>query len=273
MPGRKATRFTIALTLAVLSWSSATSASPVAVRHTEGLVHGFLVLSTTEGEPIAYGDLMQFSRSDRVTAHVVLRFKDGSIHDESTVFSQHGNFRLLTYRLEQKGPSFKNPLEMSIDCTSGQVTVRYTHDGKSEVASDHMQLPPDLANGLTTTLLKNLRSGEAPATVSMLVPTPKPRLVQLLITPQGEEPFLIGDNKSAAMHYVIKVQIGGVTGAIAPLLGKEPPDLHIWILGGDAPVFVKSEGPLFAGGPIWRIELTSPVWREPVPERSERRKQ
>ena len=107
----------------------------------------------------------------------------------------------------------------------------------------------------------------------MLVPTPKPRLVKLLITPQGEEPFLIGDNKSAATHYVIKVQIGGVTGAIAPLLGKEPPDLHIWILGGDAPVFVKSEGPLFAGGPIWRIELTSPVWREPVPERSEKRKQ
>jgi hypothetical protein len=35
---------------------------------------------------------------------------------------------------------------------------------------------------------------------------------------------------------------------------------HVWILGGEAPAFVKLEGPLYFGGPIWRIELASPVW-------------
>ena len=40
-------------------------------------------------------------------------------------------------------------------------------------------------------------------------------------------------------------------------MGKQPPDTHVWVLGGEAPAFVKSEGPLYAGGPIWRIQLAS----------------
>lgn len=38
------------------------------------------------------------------------------------------------------------------------------------------------------------------------------------------------------------------------------PPTRVWILEGEAPAFVKSEGPLYLGGPIWRIELTNPVW-------------
>jgi hypothetical protein len=47
---------------------------------------------------------------------------------------------------------------------------------------------------------------------------------------------------------------------VAPLIGKQPPDSHVWILEGEAPAFVKSEQPLYNGGPVWRIELVSPVW-------------
>ena len=46
----------------------------------------------------------------------------------------------------------------------------------------------------------------------------------------------------------------------APLLGKQPPDAHVWILGGEAPTFVKSETLSFLGGPVWRAELVTPVW-------------
>jgi len=258
----------IILICTALLTSGAVSAAPVVVRHTEGLVHGFLMLSTMDGEPLAYGDLAQVSRGDRVSSHVVFRFKDGSVHDETTVFFQRGHFRLLSYHLIQKGPAFPNPTDLSIDSSSGQVTVHYTDDGKEKVATERMQLPPDVANGLLSTVLKNVRSSELPNTVSFLATTPKPRLVKLAITPQTEEMFLIGDLKYTAMHYVLKVEIGGITGAVAPLIGKQPPDIHIWILGGEAPTFVKSEGPLFLGGPIWRIELTSPVWPRPVPEHS-----
>jgi hypothetical protein len=81
-----------------------------------------------------------------------------------------------------------------------------------------------------------------------------------VIKTQGEDSFSTGDTHRKAMHYVMKVDIGGLSGAFAQLLGKQPPDTHVWILEGEAPAFVKSEGPLAYGGPIWRIELVNPVW-------------
>jgi hypothetical protein len=42
------------------------------------------------------------------------------------------------------------------------------------------------------------------------------------------------------------------------VIGKQPPDYHIWILPGASPAFIREEGPLYEGGPIWRIEQISP---------------
>jgi hypothetical protein len=246
---------------ATLLQPGAMSAAPVAVRHAEGLVHGFLVLRTLAGDTLADGDLIQVARGDRVTSRLVFHFKDGSVHDETAVFSQRRNFRLLTDHLLQKGPAFQHPMEVSIDGSTGQVTVHSTDDdGKEKVMTERLDLPPDVANGLVLTLLKNVQSDAPRMTVSMVAATPKARLVKLAITPQGEEPFSVGGSSRKATHYVVKVEIGGAAGLVAPLLGKQPPDTHVWILGGEAPAFVKSEGPLYFGGPIWRIELVSPVW-------------
>src|ERR1700729_593481 len=117
MQGKRFKLSAIILTCAALLQWGKLFAAPVVVRHAEGLVHGFLVLNTMEGTPVAYGDLTQVSRGDRVTTHIVFRFKDGSVHDETTVFSQRGSFRLLNYHLEQRGPAFHYPMDMSIDCS------------------------------------------------------------------------------------------------------------------------------------------------------------
>jgi hypothetical protein len=237
------------------------TAAPVAVRQKEGLVHGFLVLRTLDGDALAEGDLIQVAHGDRVTSRLVFHFRDGSIHDETAVFSQLRSFRLLSDHLVQKGPAFPHPLEVSIDCSTDQVTVRSPDDGgKEKVTTEHIDAQPDLANGLILTLLKNIRSDAPQTKVSMVATTAKPRLVTLAITPQGEDGFSIGGSPHKATHYVVKVEIGGVTGLVASVLGKQPPNTHVWILGGEAPAFVKSEGPLYVGGPIWRIELASPVW-------------
>ena len=126
-------------------------------------------------------------------------------------------------------------------------------------------MPPDLANCLILTLLKNVRTGAPPKTVSLVAATPKPRLVKLAISAAGDEPFSTGGSARKATHYVLKVEIGGIAGVLAPLLGKQPPDSHVWILGGEAPAFVKSEQPLYLGGPLWRTELVSPVWPRTAP--------
>jgi hypothetical protein len=236
------------------------AAEPVTVRYREGVVRGFLALTTVDDIRLADGDLIQVARGDRVTTRLVFHFKDGSIHDETAVFSQRQRFRLLTHHLVQKGPAFPKPLDMSIDAVTGQVVVRYTDDhGEQKVETKRLDLPPDLANGVIMTLLKNVRP-EAPPTVSMVVATPKPRLVKLAISNAGKNAFSTGSTQRQATHYVLKVEIGGLSGVLAPLVGKQPPDSHVWILEGEAPAFVRSEQPLFMDGPLWRIELVSPVW-------------
>ncbi len=246
--------------------TAALRAQSVRVRHPEGVVHGFLALRTTDGTPLADGDLIQTSQGDRLTARAVFHFENGSVRDETAVFSQKETFRLLSYHLEQKGRSFPQAIDMRIDPGAGHVVVRYTDDdGKPQVADERMELPDNLANGLIPILLKNVRDGELPLTLSMVAATPKPRLVKLRVTAAGRDPFSIGGQRREAVHYVLKVDLGGLTGLVAPLVGRQPPDNHVWILQGDAPAFVKSEFPFFAEGPMWRIELTSPVWPKGSP--------
>ena len=96
MPFRDDLVLAAALSLSsLLALTSPAAAERVAVRHREGLVHGFLALSTVDGKPIADGDLFQRAEGDRVTSRLVFRFRDGSIFDERSVFSQKGRFRLI----------------------------------------------------------------------------------------------------------------------------------------------------------------------------------
>jgi hypothetical protein len=237
------------------------SASPVAVRYKQGLLHGFLVLSTLDGVAIAQGDLTQVARGDQVTSHLIFHFKDGSEQEETTVYSERGVFRLIRYHLVQKGPAFKNPTEMSIMATTGEVSIHSTDDqGKEKDSNEHLALPADLSNGMVPTLLTNLPPGAQQVELSMLVATPKPRIVKLEVTPHGTDAVVFGSATHEAIHYVMKVNLGGVTGAVASMVGKQPPDNHVWILGGEAPVFVKAETLSYESGPMWRTELTAPAW-------------
>src|SRR5262245_47966306 len=77
-------------------------ADPVAVRHIEGTNHGLLALRAVDGRLLGSGEQTQTVRGDRITLHLVFRFKDGSLSDERTTFSQHGVLRLLHYQLVQK---------------------------------------------------------------------------------------------------------------------------------------------------------------------------
>jgi hypothetical protein len=253
-------RLSVAVAVVVLLWTPASSAEPIVVRHVEGLVHGFLSLRSPEGGVLASGDLIQDARGDRVTSRLVFHFKDGSLNDETAVFSQRGHFTLLSDHLVQKGPAFKQPLEMTIDVLTGHVTVRYNDHGKEKVADDHLKLPPDLANGMIPTLLKNVQRDALPPSMSMVVATPKPRLVTITMAVAGTESFSIAGSARQATHYVLKIEIGGLAGLIAPFVGKQPPDSHVWILEGEAPAFVRSEAPMFMGGPVWQTDLESPVW-------------
>ena len=246
--------------LAGLLAAGALCAEQVPVRHAEGVARGFLVLRAQDGgAALADGDLIQTSRGDRVTTRVVFHFKDGSIHDETVVFSQKERFRLISDHLVQKGPSFPHPIETSIDATSGLVTVKSrTEDGKEKLDQDRLELPPDVANGLMFTLLKNISPDPPGTTLSMVAATPKPLLVKLVLSPAGEDRVTLGSSTHKSIRYATQIEIGGIKGVLATLLGKKPPVTYVWMLSGEAPTFIKAEGPLFFGGPVWHIELACP---------------
>jgi hypothetical protein len=255
---RKNSFFTLLLAYFAVLQPRLSLAEQIQVRYVEGVTHGFLVLRAEDGQIIADGDLSQVAHNDRVTDHLVFRFKDGSLHEETAIFSQRGTFRLIKDRVVQKGPSFKTSSDTLIDASTGQVTIHLTEEGKEKLIRKRLDLPADVANGLMLTLTKNIRPGTGQTTVSMVVGASKPRLATLVISPQSEENFTLGTITHKAVHYVVKVELRGAAGIVAPLVGKQPPDSHIWVTQGEAPTFLGSSGPFFEDGPIWRVELAAP---------------
>ena len=235
-------------------------AESVPVRYREGSVHGFLALRTLDGKILGAGDLTQTVRGNRVVSRLVFRFKDGSVDDETAVFSQQRVLRLISDHHIQKGPSFPKPTDVSIDALAGRVIVHYIDKREEKVEQEQMELPSDLANGIILNILKNIQPDTAETKVSYLAATPKPRLVKLSIVRHGEERFSVVGARYKARLFVLKVELGGIAGVIAPVIGKQPPDTRVWVVANGTPAFVKAEQSLFPGGPVWRIEMTSPAW-------------
>jgi hypothetical protein len=231
------------------------------VRHPEGTTHGYLSLLAVNGNSIAQGELLQTIKGDRVDSRLVFKFKDGSVHDERTAFSQQGVFTLLHYRLTQRGPSFPDPLDISMGRATGKyiVRTRSEKDGSEQILRGHLMLPPDVYNGMLIMLLKNLAPGEN-KTVHLVAFTPKPKIVPIRLVPVRKKTVKVGVVSKQATQYAMRPQLGGMTRFFGRLLGILPAEDHYycWILNGEVPAFVQFEGPLFLTGPIWRIELLNP---------------
>jgi hypothetical protein len=257
-------RWNIATVIIVLL-AQTTSAEPIPVRHLEGVTFGFLTLRTQDGAPIAYGDLTQVVKGGRVTDELKFHFKDGSFYQEITVFTQREEFRLLSDQVIQKGPSFKDQLESWLDVTSGKLTVRHLDKDESKVEEKHLDLPNDVSNGLVLTLLKNVDPNASITSLSM-VSIPSGRVVRINVIPEQERSVRMGFLTYKAQHYRLHFEIGGIAGKVAPLVGKQPPDMHVSFVKSQAPVFIESEGPLYGGGPIWRIQQSAPTSVEQNPQ-------
>ncbi len=247
----------------VFAFSILAVAEPIAVRHPEGTLHGFLALTTEEGQVLADGDLIEIVRGNRVTSHLTFHFKDGSLDDETTVYTQRGVFRLVSDHHIQRGPYFPHPLDMTIDVAKGVVMTRSPgKDGNDEVTTSTVKMPPDLSNGLVTPVIKNVSPDAGETKISMIVATPKPRLVTLAILPMAHETFYRAGFPHKAAVYEIKIELGGIAGVIAPVIGKQPPDIYLSIESGQVPAFLRETGPLFEGGAVLTISLIGPTWQQ-----------
>jgi len=250
------------LTLMVCATLPGAYADPVPVRYVQGAFHGFLEMRAPDGQVVAVGDATCVVHGNRVTAETLFRFKDGSVDDEVAIFTQHRTFQLISDRHIQKGPAFPHPLDVLIDVPSGTVTVRPPgKDGKEQVETDHPKLPADLVNGFFELPIENLRPGMMQTTASMVVMTPKPRVVKLEISKVADDNISVVGVPRKATHYEVKIDLGGIVGVIAPLVGKAPPEIQAWVIGGNAPTFARYIAPLYSEGPMMTVQLASPVWQ------------
>jgi hypothetical protein len=246
--------------LLATSVSPCVPGQPIPVRYKQGSSHGFLIVKSAQGKVIAVGDAVQVAEGAQFRSRMVIRFRDGSIDDDATTFSAEREFRVLSDHHVQKGPSFPNALDATIEVRASEVKWRETKNGKVESGRQHMQLPNDLANGILPLVMENIRPDAPETRVPYLVNDPKPRIVMLSIRPDGKEDFTVGGVASQANRYAIHIEIGGLGGLIAPLIGKQPSDMHEWVVPGEVPSLVRMEAAFYQGAPTWTVELASPEW-------------
>ncbi|MGA8938308.1 MAG: hypothetical protein WB439_04010 [Acidobacteriaceae bacterium] len=215
-----------------------------------------MVARSEDGKVIARGEFLQVAQGDEVTMRMTYRFVDGSIDEETTTYRQQGTFRLIRNHHIEKGPFFAKPVDFAVEAATGIATSRtMDKSGKIHVESEHMDLPNDLANGFVGTLLLNVPQNTAPFQVGMLAPVGDGRLIRLLISPVGEQPFRVGEKTFKATVFRIHPELGGIVGLIAQLIGLQPKDVMVWILEGDEPAVVRIVGQLGGYGPVVSSEL------------------
>ena len=239
-----------------ITLGTAAPAQPIPVKHIQRPMHRFMVTRSESGNVIARGEFTQAVQDDEVTMRLTYRFADGSIDDETTTYRQQGAFRLVRNHHMQKGPFFVKPVDFTVEAATG-IAISRTADknGKIHVESRHIDLPDDLANGFVGTLLLNVPPNTAPFRVGILAPVGSGRLIRILISPEGEQPFHTTGKTLNATVFRIHPELGGIVGVIAQLIGLQPKDVMVWVLEGEEPAVVRIVGQLGGYGPVVSSDL------------------
>ena len=239
-----------------LALSPLADAQRVAVHYPQASVHGFLIIHSEAGAVIGYGECVQSVSGDRTTVRTSLHFRDGSLDDETAVYTQHRVIAFVSDHHIQRGPFFKNAIDAHINA-NGQVSITTTgEDGKVKQESQHIDVPEDLSNGIVAPILYNIPRSTTEVSLGMVLPVGKGRLIRLHVTPDSTASFTAVEGATRTANvYRIKLDLGGIAGVVAPLVGKQPADVMIWVLEGAAPLIVREDAQLSEGGPIVSIRL------------------
>lgn len=239
-----------------IALAAAAPAEQIAVKHIQLPRHEFMVARSDTGTVIARAEFTETVEGDEVTMRLTYRFQDGSMDDETTTYRQQGTFQLVRNHHIEQGPFFARPIDFAVEAATGTAITRITDkNGKVNVATQHINLPDDLANGLVGTLLLNVPPNTAPFRVGILAPVFGGRLIRILISPVGEQPFQKAGQTLKATVFRIHPELSGILGWLATLLGLQPKDVMVWILEGEQPAVVRVVGQLGGSGPVVSSDL------------------
>jgi hypothetical protein len=234
-----------------ITLSTAAPAERISVKHIQLPRHEFMVARSETGKIIARVEFTEDVQGDEVTMLLTYNFVDGSIDDETTTYRQQGKFQLVRDHHIQKGRFFAKPIDFTVEAATG-IAISRTADknGEIHVEREHINLPDDLANGFVGTLLLNVPPNTTPFRVGILAPVFGGRLIRILISPEGEQPFQKSGQTLKATVFRIHPELGGILGMIATLVSLQPQDVMVWILEGEKPAVVRVVGQLGGSGPV-----------------------
>ena len=222
----------------------------VAVRWSEGSVHGFVDLRTQAGQLLSHGDVLQTPRDSDLKSELIFHFGDSSLFQETVTYTQHQTFRLESYHLIQRGKAFAQDIDATFSDDGRYVVTTTSHkDGKQQRYDGTMQLPVDVYNGMIPVIGKNV-DRKVGRTVHIVAFTPKPLVIPLAFVPD--------ETQHGVTRFTLKPKLNFLQRVGAALKKATPPDSHLWIVTEDVPAFVRFEGPLYSG-PVWRIDLGVPA--------------
>jgi len=247
----------VALLLA-LAVPCVAGAEPVAVRHRQGLMHRYFLLKAPGGKVLAGGEEISYAEGDTVHSKLIFRFRDGSVDDEETVFTEVGAFHLLSEHHIQKGPSFPTPLDLIIDVPSKKVTWLEQSRGGNRYRSQHVDFPTDLANGMVPLLVENFPLGAPEMKLSWVAIALRPLVVTLSVRPVGAQTVDPDGVAQRTIEYVIHPELHGLVSFLAPLVSRQPADLDMWVSDDASQSFVQMTGPFYQGAPDWTVVSAGP---------------
>ncbi len=246
----------LAVAFLAIMLGTAAPAERIPVKHFQLPRHEFMVARSETGKIIARVEFTEDVQGDEVTMRLTYHFVDGSIDDETTTYSQQGTFRLVRNHHIQTGPFFAKPVDFTVEAATGMATSRTADkNGKIHAESEHIDLPDDLANGFVGTLLLNVPHNTTPFRAGILAPVFGGRLIRILISQEGEQPFDKTGQTLKATVFRIHPELGGFLGMIATLFGLQPKDVMVWVLEGEEPAVVRVVGQLGGFGPVVSSEL------------------
>lgn len=246
---RRLVTLALACALPALAW-----AGPVVARRKQEPMHRAFVLKAPGGKVLAKAEETAVVTGDQVQSRLTFHFPDGSLDDEQAVFTQNGVFRLISDHHVQKGPAFPAAMDIVIDVPSQKVIWHETHFGKDRVRSAFVHLPDDLANGIMPLLVENFPPGASAMNVSWVALAVRPLIATISVHPNGASEQDPNGTPVRANEFILHPELHGVVSLLAPLLAKQPADIHIWVSDEKLPSFVRLAGPFYQGGPVWTVE-------------------
>jgi hypothetical protein len=231
------------------------SGDPIGLKWTEGDVAGMTpILSPDGSKTIGFIEYHQNRRGDRLFATRVARFSDGS-SDEDSVEARVGKtleaLRGRSIIRDKKGTPI---VDITIDVRAGRITG-FSGVGKDrETYDETVELPPGTYWGpLIFIVVKNFEqnSTDGRLVFRTVAPTPKPRVIDLELTREGETVVTRPGGQLDVVRFSMKPTINFL---IDPIVQRIAPETRFFVKPGKPPALARYEGPRNYAGQEIRLE-------------------